>query len=183
MKYTPPTVGENTTPRFIWPYLLNHQNIPKPLHGMNPRTLLGKEWWDEQRKVAYKTNNYCCWSCGANNVKLEAHECYEIDYKKGIMELRLIAALCSDCHSFIHDGRLRNLVASGEIAKEEYLRIVERGEKLLLKTNKIPKELGFIFKTLFSLQDLKNKKYNIAKWKDWRLIIDEKEYSPLFDSY
>ena len=75
------------------PKYLTHPNIPKPLHGMNPRSILGKEWWDIKRREAYATHNYCCWACGIPKSKakyhnwLEGHETYQINYKIGEAKL------------------------------------------------------------------------------------------------
>src|SRR3990167_9396936 len=88
------------TPNFTNPAILLHPNIPKPMHGVNPRTIMGQEWWDEQRQRAYEENNFCCWACGVHKSQaayhkwLEAHECYEIDYIAGRMYMRIIVALC-----------------------------------------------------------------------------------------
>ena len=98
------------------PELLTHPNIPKPLHGITPRDILGKAWWDQQRQIAYRERHYHCWACGVHKSQaayyqwLEGHESYDIDYVHGIVTLREIVALCHACHSFIHIKPLPKVV-------------------------------------------------------------------------
>lgn len=105
-------------PKFRRPELLTHPNIPRAVHGLNPRTVKGRKWWDRVRREAYAENNGCCWACGQFG-PMEAHECYNIYYYAGILELREIVALCEDCHSFIHSGRLRMMVRDGKIPRKQ----------------------------------------------------------------
>lgn len=97
---------------FVHPELLCHPHIPKGLAGINPRTILGREWWDEQRRQAYEKNNYCCWACSIHGSddpyeqRLEAHEAYEFDYAAKTATFVGTVALCHSCHCFIHSGRL-----------------------------------------------------------------------------
>ena len=35
------------------PELLLQNSTVKPLHGVVPREILGKEWWDKTRRAAY----------------------------------------------------------------------------------------------------------------------------------
>jgi len=39
---------------FVLPELLLHPNIPKPLHGVNPRSILGQQWWDVISVTSYQ---------------------------------------------------------------------------------------------------------------------------------
>jgi len=46
------------------PLLLTHPNIPRPLFGFNPRTIMGQEWWDRRRKLSYLHFRNRCWAWG-----------------------------------------------------------------------------------------------------------------------
>jgi len=136
--------------------LLNHPNIPPPLHGLNPRTIFGKEWWDEKRKESYKRNNGCCHACGSPD-RLEGHEVYDISYSQGKAIFIEVVALCKDCHNTVHLGRTEKVLGSKEVS-----RLKERKTKLfekyrILEPNQVP-------------------------WKKWRLIVENKEYEPIHKS-
>lgn len=155
------------------PELLLHLNIPKPLHGLSPRTVLGQAWWDMKRQEAYKRTNYHCAACGIHKSDakhrkwLEAHENYKIDYDLGIMTLIEINALCHYCHSYIHDGLLSIRLAKKEISYELYCEILSHGNKILQDNN------------------LERPEYpdHMADWSDWRLVIDGKHYEPLWKNF
>ncbi|OGH07427.1 MAG: hypothetical protein A2W22_03090 [Candidatus Levybacteria bacterium RBG_16_35_11] len=160
-------------PIFVRPEILLHSNIPKPLHSVNPRTIKGKDWWNEKRKKAYAANNFCCWACGVHKSKdkfhnhLEAHEYYDIDYEKGEMRLKEIVALCHTCHNYIHSGRLSMILLKGEVSEDDFEYIMAYGRDIIDK-NKL---------TLPLLPE------KIAEWSQWHLILDgEKHFSP-FKSY
>lgn len=159
-------------PNFTRPTLLLHPNIPKPLHGLNPRTIMGQRWWDHHRKEAFKKNNQCCWACGVSKYEakyhqwLEGHESYKIDYYNGIMELEEIVGLCHSCHNFIHSGRLQKLFMSGKINEDKYNYIINRGNAILENNN---------------LSDcIIEPNCIIAKWSDWKLVIERKNYYSKF---
>jgi hypothetical protein len=127
-------MDSNSFPR---PELLLHPNIPEPLHGINPRTVLGQKWWDVRRQIAYATYNYRCWACGVEKSQakyhhwLEAHEVYDIDYEAGRVQLTDVAALCHSCHQYIHDGRMQKLLEQGQLPFEKYIDILAHGERLV----------------------------------------------------
>jgi hypothetical protein len=150
------------------PELLLHPNIPKPLHGLNPRTIFGKEWWDVERQKAYAKTNYHCAACGVHKSQakyhqwLEAHEFYDIDYKRGTAKMTEIVALCHSCHAYIHSGLQEILLDKGEISLEKYIDIREHGDLL---TKGLRKPVAPLV---------------VADWCKWRLIIDGKEYKTKF---
>ena len=88
-------------PRVVQPELLYHFPIPPDLHGLNPRLLLGRRWWNKTRKKAYKSNGGFCQACGGSG-RLDAHEQYEFDFGKKIARFQNVVPLCRNCHMYIH---------------------------------------------------------------------------------
>ena len=172
----------------IKPELLTHPNIPKPLHGTNPRSILGKEWWDKTRKEVYAKNDYHCMACGCHKSEdrfhnwLEAHESYDINYKTGKVKLNEIVALCHTCHNFIHSGRLQAMTASGETSIDKALYILKRGFAVL-KANNLEPFWGtaYVFMEMASRPELDDRVYELkmkqdveieTDWSKWHIEID-----------
>lgn len=166
----------NKKAKFTRPNLLHHPPIPPPMHGLNPRTILGKVWWDDVRRQAYERNNQCCWACGVHREdakfyrRLEAHELYDIDYKRKRMKLREIVALCHACHNYVHMGRLRVLLAKGVISQRRYDAILAHGREVLARDKKGP---------WYNLEkSVKGAaKFDAKKdWKKWHLLLRGRKY-------
>ena len=170
------------------PVYLTHPNIPKPLHGMNPRSLLGKEWWDIHRREAYATQDYHCWACGIHKRDaryhqwLEGHEGYDINYKTGEVKLNEIIALCHSCHNFIHSGRMQMMLRSGETDRDKVLYILNRGLMILDEVGLDP-----FYGTVMLWNQItgEDRSYTIddsytAPWNQWHLIIEGKKYYSKF---
>lgn len=161
------------TTDFARPAILLHPNIPKPLHGLAPREILGKAWWDQTRKEAYRRQHYHCAACGVAKEAaryhqwLEAHEVYDIDYPLGRSIYIETVALCHACHNFIHSGRLKILAEKGEIPHEKRIEILHHGNRLLVTAG------------------LKPRAYTgkCARWSKWRLVLNGVEYKPKFKSF
>ena len=156
------------------PEVLLQNNTVKPLHKVVPRTILGRAWWDATRNAAYASTNYCCVACGVPKQLakwhrwLEGHEVYDIDYPAGRMTYVETVALCHSCHNFIHDGRLKAILDKGEITQEKYDAIMAHG-RLVLKEAGLAKPPPYVGP--------------MAQWEDWRLVLDGKEYPPVFADY
>jgi len=158
------------------PAILLHPQIPKPLHLLNPRTILGRVWWDEQRKIAYAKHNYCCHACGTHKLQaeyhqwLEGHEIYSIDYATGKVEFIRLVALCPACHNFIHSGRMQMLVAEGKMSEKDYKAIIDRGKSLL-------KAAG--------IKDTRERELTVDEcaWEDWHLVLYGNNYGQRFQSF
>ena len=155
------------------PELLLHPNIPKPLHGLNPRTIRGAKWWNIHRREAYAANNYHCWACSKYapydhdkkrfiSEKLDAHEYYDINYKEKTAKLKKIVALCKHCHATIHSGRLQAMFDIGENDIQWLWELSRHSQNILKKPLKI------------DTRDYRQ------EWNDWRLIIDGVEYKSKF---
>jgi len=174
------------------PEILTQPNIPKPLHGLNPRTLLGQKWWDEQRFVAQERTEYRCVACGVpkNKAKghhwLECHEYWDIDYYTGVCEVISIEPLCHYCHNFIHSGRLYSILGKQKSLKE-VKEILEHGFKILSE-NKLK---CFPF-TLEFAKSINAKTYGVQSyelpktyidWNQWVLKINGRIYKSKFKNY
>ena len=192
--------------------ILLQPNIPKPMHGLNPRTILGKAWWDEHRRNAYQYFNERCWACGIpkHNAKyhqwLEGHEAYRINYEQGRIEMVQIMALCHMCHNFIHSGRMVMLLQKKKMEWNKYLEILHHGF-FQLKLNDQPanwfalssyntatkfgtNQLGSHYprpkwhsKAIELFNDTLEPKLETAPWEDWRMIIEGVEYEPIHKSF
>jgi len=174
------------------PEILTHPHIPKPLHGLNPRTILGKDWWDITRQKAYKSTDYHCVACGVKKQEakkfhwLEAHEYWNIDYTKGIAEVISIEPLCHYCHNFIHSGRLA-MIINKDKSEEEVKDILEHGFKIISDNN-----LQCFPFTLDLAEDLNANTFNVKSydnqissvdWSEWKIILEGKEYKSKFKNY
>lgn len=147
------------------PELLLHPLIPPPLHGVTPRTIKGKKWWDEKRKEAYNKHSNKCHACDIhkNMAKykkyLEAHESYNIDYDNGIVRLNDIVALCHSCHNYIHSARMMTLVDCKLFSLDKANDIIQHGNRLV---EQLPRNEVLKYKT----------PQKHCPWELWRIIID-----------
>jgi hypothetical protein len=148
------------------------------MHGVNPRTIIGKKRWDKVRVRAYNRNNDCCWVCGVHRSRapvkrwLEAHEIYDIDYKKGRMKLREIVALCRLCHSYVHRRRIEILVDKKKIQPKFLRRVLAHGERILNRTGAKP-----WYNEAKMEKGIASSK---VKWHKWHLIFEGKKYYSKF---
>jgi hypothetical protein len=183
----------------LFPHLLLYPNIPKPLHGLAPRTILGNSWWNKTKAVAKARMNDHCWTCGVHKSKaeyhkwIEAHECYSINYSTGCVEYVGTSALCHACHNYIHDGRMLSLVTKGEMPGGKYRDIINHGNRLIhdwlgskvtLKTPMFPSLLSDELLELASSHSNKLKWIpGDCEWEDYHLIIDGIRYERKFETF
>ena len=190
-----PPKGEDLRPLIAMP------NIPKPLHGVNPRTLLGPCNWNKMRKACYAAADDTCEICGAKPENLRhrhGHEVYEISYSQGTAKFVRVFCVCSLCHlACIHTGRAITLWKQDNplYPTEFLLQGAEHAFKIISEYNKDnPKADLRAYSTFLEylkydelrepMEKLINK-YNIkfytevtdmVDWGNWKLIIDDKEY-------
>lgn len=167
------------------PEVLLCPNIPKPLHGTAPRVVLGSAWWDRTRRAAYESTDFHCVACGVHKYQqrgrtewLEGHEIYDIDYGQGRMMYVETVPLCRFCHLFIHDGRLRALVEKGIVHQRHFVAVMRHGSRVLAEAGL--QRVSHAQREEIIGQMIVNGK--VAAWKDWRLVVDGKEYNPRLKS-
>lgn len=186
-------VPNDDEPLELHPEILMHPNIPKPLHGVNPRTIMGQNAWDKLRKEVYASTSYRCIACGVHQSQakgpkwLEAHEFYKIDYGAGRVEIEKIIPLCHYCHNFIHSGRLQ-MIEGKEKDKDEIIEILEHGFKILADNN-LPAFYGtlqvasYFDANTYGVTAATVPDGEVPNWGDWRLIWDGEEYEPIYKTY
>lgn len=142
---------------------------------------MGENWWNKERRATYKKSSHHCQACGvhASEAKgrqwMEAHEQYEINYKKGRMKYIGAISLCHYCHAYLHDGRLAWLLETGQIHQSKYVAIVQHGDEVLARAGLVRESKEVRDKAVHSQE--------IAKWEQWRLQIGRKLYPPKFKNY
>ena len=166
----------------VRPEILLCPNIPKPMSGVAPRVVLGQTWWNRTRDAAASLTYQHCAACGVYRSEaqfrqwLEGHEMYDIDYQRGRMVYTETVSICHACHNFVHDGRMRALVAKGDMAEAKYVTIMQHGQRVLEEANlckPTPEEL--------EEEQLDYLLTNAtAPWGTWRMVVEGKEYPPKF---
>lgn len=166
------------------PSLLLCPNVPKPMHGLAPRVVLGQPWWNKERRAAYESTNFHCAACGVHQYDaksrqwLEGHEWYDIDYRRGLMTYVRTVPLCNYCHNYIHDGRMKALLDAGKLHHSKYAAILQHGDRIL-------REAGLSKAHRIDRDEAMKKMIlngEVADWSKWHLVIGRTRYKGLFDS-
>lgn len=190
-----PPKGDDLRPLIAMP------NIPRPLHGVNPRTILGASTWNHMRRACYAKANDTCEICGAKPDDLHkrhGHEVYEIDYANGTAKFVKVFCVCSLCHlACIHTGRALTLWKKNNplYPTEFLLEGAEHAFKIISEYNHDNPGADLRAYSTF-LDYLKHdglkepmekliEKYGIkfytevedmVEWGEWKLIIGSREY-------
>ena len=190
-----PPKGDDLRPLIAMP------NIPKPLHGVNPRTLLGSSNWNKMRRACYAAADDTCEICGYKPENLRqrhGHEVYEISYSQGTAKFIRVFCVCSLCHlACIHTGRALTLWKQNNplYPTEFLLQGAEHAFKIITEYNKDnPKAdiraysmfLEYLkydglkepMEKLIKKDDMKfyTEVTDMVEWGDWKLLIGENEY-------
>lgn len=104
------------------PYKLNFELVPDGCWKSNLRNILSKEQWDFLKNDAKERANGKCVICGKKTNRLDAHERWSYDTKKGVQKLEDIIAVCKDCHSVIHIG-FTSLKGDDERAEKHFMKV------------------------------------------------------------
>lgn len=179
--------------------LITMPNVPRPLHGLPPREIMGKTMWNKVRKRCYYNAEYRCEICGDDPQKghLHAHELYSYNFMEGTGRFERCVAICKQDHDFIHSGRLITMYKNNNplYPKSYVLGVVEKGFNLICEYNKVTKgeklrayatfleylKVPSIEQEMRALIEKYNIKFysepkHIAKWGEWRLLYGNKEY-------
>ncbi len=125
-----------STPRLENIPVLAEPVLPLSLHGVNPRTLMGRAAWSRVKKQTQARAANHCEVCGRfvahqRGDWIETHEVYDIDHANLVFRLARFIGLCSTCHQYAHLARTGLLVNSGVIDQTDLDRVIAHGERLL----------------------------------------------------
>lgn len=180
-------------------------NIPTPIHGLAPRTVLGSGVWNHMRKRCYYMADYKSQISGIELDKSDsqrvpnAHELYSYNYITG--EALFVRAVCISPleHNFIHSGRMLTMYKKGNplMPKQYVLKCLENGFKIIKEWNdanpdKRPLRAYYTIieyamapgiaeevRELIDKYDIKfymEDREFAAKWSDWHLIVGKNSY-------
>lgn len=158
-------------PMFVRPDILL-QELPKPLHTITPRFIMGGHKWNKAKRQAAANNNYCCWCCGVNindttPSRLEGAPIIHIDYEFKIVYFRGVAAVCYNCNSFIN-------LSGVKLSEEKGLRPVGFSQAII-------QHGAALVNVLQKIENI-NTAYAINDFKNWRYNFDGVEYFSRFDN-
>ena len=124
--------------------LLARPILHATIFGVAPREIMGAYQFKKIKKqVQLEANNHCmiCDRYVPHKAGdwIYTHEVYHVDKKKKCYTLEKYVGICRECHEYIHIGRLNVLYKNGKISKDDFDRIVNRGNSLL-KTVNLKKE-------------------------------------------
>ena len=167
-------------PCFIKPEILL-QELPKPLHTITPRFILGGKEWRKLKNIAAAQNNFCCWGCGVNInetqtfKRLEGAPVFVVEEKYKIVYHRDVAALCYKCNSFLNISKVKSMEAQGLYEKGFSEEIVLHGSALVNVLEKIEN-----INVMNSQNDFANWCYNFNGVEYFSRFNDVCEYNTFF---
>lgn len=187
--------------------LITMPNVPKPLHGIPPRVIMGQTTWDKVRKRCYYDAGYKCEICGVDFADIKpryaAHELYTYDYEEGVGRFERCIAICAKCHDAIHSGRLITMYKQGNplYPKAYVLGVVEHCFKLVhdynkehdeklklyntfLRYLKVPELYGDMIKMIIKYDiEFYSEPLHCADWEKWKMVWCGKEFPTPYKSY
>lgn len=194
--WAPPS-GDDLRPLIAMP------NIVRPLQGdkCQPRTIYRPKDWNAMRRACYERANDTCEICGEcpdDKRKRQSHEVFAVDYEHGTATFVGCVCLDAQCHlACIHNGRAITLYSRNSplVTKEFLLEGAEKAFSLIRDYNKEHNADVRLYSTYIEYlrhDELREpmleliKRYDvkfysedpkkIAKWSDWKLILDGEEY-------
>ena len=195
--WAPPS-GDDLRPLITMP------NIPRPIQGegCQPRTIYRPKDWNAMRRACYeKAHDTCeiCGECPEDKRARQSHECFVIDYEKGVATFVGCFCLCKKCHLLgIHTGRAITLYSKGSplISKDLLLAGAENAFTIIssynrdhpgadlraystfteyLKHDELREPMLELIRT-YGIKFYHEDESRQAKWREWSVHLDGEEY-------